>query len=192
MKDFIEALEFLTRDLEVSQNQRIHVQYEIEKVSDISSLEKVAGARTGEDDVVSDAATERLSTLGSSGGRGTTIASNYVARAWAETELPPVPLQSDVPPNKRPVWAESVLSPADESVASLQSDVSQNRRIMAPFTQPKAETFAASKKTSFWMRRQLFRTTTRFLMLRTRSSREILTVWSSASYDTSQSLSITT
>lgn len=129
LKDLIEALEGLTKELKagVSRNQRIHVQYEIEEIEDISSLQEIAGARAGEDDVVSDAATERLSTLGSSRGMGTTIASYYTARAWAEPDLPPV----------------------DESQVSLQSDVPQNRRLMSAFIQPKTETFDASKKTSF-------------------------------------------
>lgn len=128
LKEFIDALEFLTKDLEVSRNQRAIVQDEIEEIEDISSLEEIAVAGAGEDDIVSDAATERLSILESSRRAGTKASSYYTAAARTET----------------------VLSAVDEYGDPSQSDVPQNRRLMSTFTRPKTEAFDASKKTAFF------------------------------------------
>lgn len=63
LKDFVDDLEALTRATEIPQRQRIIVDYEIESIPDVSTLEEIETAREGDDDVVSDAASIRLERL---------------------------------------------------------------------------------------------------------------------------------
>jgi hypothetical protein len=60
LKDFIDDLEDLTKWLNVSEYQRDIIQYEVESISDISTLETMEEARVGKIDAVSDAASVRL------------------------------------------------------------------------------------------------------------------------------------
>jgi hypothetical protein len=63
LSDLIEDLERLTQDLGIPKRQQILVEYEIESISDISTLENMEASRIGPADRISDAASERLQRL---------------------------------------------------------------------------------------------------------------------------------
>ena len=60
LKDLIDDLESMSRPLDISQRQRIIIQWEMESISDIEVLENIEEARLGRIDAVSDAASLRL------------------------------------------------------------------------------------------------------------------------------------
>jgi hypothetical protein len=60
LKDFIDDLEDLTKATTVAHRQLVFVEYEIESIDDIETLEEMEAAREDDYDVVSDAASLRL------------------------------------------------------------------------------------------------------------------------------------
>ncbi|KAF2677398.1 hypothetical protein K458DRAFT_378264 [Lentithecium fluviatile CBS 122367] len=60
LKDFIDDLEDLTKATEIPRRQLVFVEYEIECINDIETLEDMESAREDDHDVVSDAASSRL------------------------------------------------------------------------------------------------------------------------------------
>jgi hypothetical protein len=64
----------------VTHRQRIIVQYEIEEVDDMDTLEEIADAAQTDDDVVSDAASQRFSTLQEESIRATSVRAGIDSR----------------------------------------------------------------------------------------------------------------
>ncbi|KAF1967218.1 P-loop containing nucleoside triphosphate hydrolase protein [Bimuria novae-zelandiae CBS 107.79] len=60
LKDFIDDLEDLTMTTDIPRRQLVFVEYEVESIDDVETLEDMESAREGDDDVVSDAASARL------------------------------------------------------------------------------------------------------------------------------------
>jgi len=60
LKDFIDDLEDLTKATEIPHRQLVFVEYEVESINDIETLEDMQSAREDDYDVVSDAASSRL------------------------------------------------------------------------------------------------------------------------------------
>jgi hypothetical protein len=63
LKDFIDDLEDLTKATEIPHRQLVFVEYEIESIDDVETLENMESAREDDYDVVSDAASSRLERL---------------------------------------------------------------------------------------------------------------------------------
>ncbi|KAL1592643.1 hypothetical protein SLS60_011059 [Paraconiothyrium brasiliense] len=60
LRDFIDDLENFTKATEIPRRQRVFVEYEVESIEDLETLEDMELAREGDDDAVSDAASARL------------------------------------------------------------------------------------------------------------------------------------
>jgi ubiquitin-protein ligase len=121
--DLIGDLEYFTKDLGIAARQRVFVQYEIESISDMATLETIEASRVGELDIVSDSASVRLQSLRGSSTRrqgsdlnvATSIASGTYVTAPETSESRH--LLPTMPEDEEP-WNPAALV------------VPQNRRIM--------------------------------------------------------------
>jgi hypothetical protein len=62
-KNFIDDLEDLTKATQIPRRQLVFVEYEVESINDIETLEDMESAREGDHDSVSDAASARIERL---------------------------------------------------------------------------------------------------------------------------------
>jgi ubiquitin-conjugating enzyme E2 D/E len=135
LSDLIGDLERFTRDLGIYRRQQILVQYEIESISDVPTLEMMEASRISPTDGISDAASARLKSLrdpseaqlrnpelSSTLGSGATLSTYVTAPEKAVLSSDRVSSsQLEIP---RP--EESNIRPPDPP----NSNLSQNRRIM--------------------------------------------------------------
>lgn len=109
LKDFIDALELLTKDIGVPERQLALVVNEIEAIDSFQDLQEIEDARNGENDIVSDAASRKLGSLQTSRlTPSTEDPSWYTAETHAE--LPPL---------------------AELDITNAHNRTPQNERIMA-------------------------------------------------------------
>ncbi len=142
LNDLIGALERATAPFPaVAERQRQHIEWEIETINDVETLEAIAEAQTGDGDIVSSIARSRLEFLhdGSSRtSRGTVASSASTQETYhtAPTHQGPELMQQAIPEetsDQNPA-EEDNTNPKDHGLASLP----QNTRVMRALPSPAA------------------------------------------------------